>query len=653
VKRWEDDATVWTGPFYGDHAVSYAPEVETAPAAGRIITCVDVLDWDGDGGRDLLLSAWDPCYDGRVFLHRQIGENADGTPRLGAQEVVDNVRGYVTSFADGETFHLVSASRMRQTIHFHPNIGTRREPRFADPVVLELDADWVKGNEYFHMARVHDMDGDGRPELIVGTDNWDDYWPNGLEWNDEGYRAYDDAGRWLGGPLRGYVYAFKIEGPLDNPRLGKGRPLMSGDVPLEVYGQLGPALGSFDGGETTSIVCGEFWNILHIADRIEGHRFDRTRLVRTLQGTTLELDQCIHMPCIVDWNGNGRPDVLVGAEDGYVTFFRNTGETVDGDPAFEHAGRVETTHPVVHAGVLPCPAAADFTGNGRPDLVVGNSTGELLFYENRGPDNAPALAREVMLHAGGAPVRIAAGPTGSIQGPSEKMFGYSCPTVADWSGTGRLDLLVGDITGYQSLYRNTGGTPPAFAAPQRLEFEGRPLKTVWRVRPAVTNWLQGGPLHYLTLDEDGVLSDYRRLGEAELGDKRYLRWEDGTPIRFTEDVGGGRGRAKLCVSDWTMSGRLDLIVGTHARASVPPGPGGMPRHTTGQAGIFYLANVGSNAEPVFAAPRPFSFRGETIAMAMHVASPEAVDWTGDGAPGLLVGVEDGSIVWLPRKDLSW
>ncbi|WP_367718797.1 VCBS repeat-containing protein [Nitratireductor sp. GISD-1A_MAKvit] len=653
MKRWEDDATVWKGPFYGDQALGYAPEVESAPVAGRIITCVDVVDWDGDGGRDLLLSAWDPCYDGRVFLRREIGRNADGTPRLGEQEVVENVRGYVTSVKDGDSFHLVSASRMRQTIHVHPNIGSRQHPEFADPIVLELDAEWVKGNEYFHMVRFHDIDGDGRPELIVGTDYWDDYWPNGLEWNDEGYRGYDPANRWLGGPLRGYVYAFKVEGPLSNPRLGKGRPLMSGDVPLEVYGQLAPALASFDDGKTTSIVCGEFWNILHIANQVEGHQFDRTRLLRSPCGNTLELDQCIHMPCIVDWDGDGRPDILVGAEDGYVTFLRNTGETIDGDPVFEHAGRVETTRPIVHAGVLPCPVAADFTGTGRIDLVVGNSTGELLYYEMTGAPEAPALSRETMLEADGKPIRIAAGPTGSIQGPSEKMFGYSCPTAADWSGTGRLDILVGDVTGYQTLYRNLGGSPPKLAAPQRLSFEGKPLKTVWRVRPAVTDWLQGNGLHYLTLDEEGVLSDYRKLGETELGDKRHLHWEDGTPMRFTEDVGGGRGRVKLCVCDWTMSGRLDLIVGTHARASVPPGPGGMPRHTTGQAGIFYLENVGTASEPVFAHPKPFSFRGETIAMAMHVAAPEAVDLTGTGLPGLLVGVEDGSLVWLPREELSW
>ena len=40
-------------------------------------------------------------------------------------------------------------------------------------------------------------------------------------------------------------------------------------------------------------------------------------------------------------------------------------------------------------------------------------------------------------------------------------------------------------------------------------------------------------------------------------------------------------------------------------------------------------------------------------MGMHVASPEAVDWTGSGKLGLIVGIEDGSMVWLDREDLDW
>lgn len=651
VTRWEDDATVWSGPSYSDDALQCRTGVASAPVGGRIITCVDVVDWSGTGTRDLLLSAWDACYDGRVLLFRQQGENPDGTPILGGQSYVEGVRGFVTAVPDGDVFHLVSTSRLRSEVYLFPNIGKKGAPKFGSPVVLHLDADWVKGNEYLHVARFADLDGDGVPELIVGTDHWDEYWPNGLEWNDEGYRAYDAADRWLGGPLRGYAYSFKNVGTPAAPVLEKGKPLMTKDGPLEVYGQLSPAFGEFEEG-CMSLVAGEFWNVLHLSNQTGSGLFGQSKLVEGIRGADLELDHCINIPCVTDWDGDGRLDILVGAEDGYVSFLRNVS---DEGPRFQHEGRIETSSPLIHAGVLPSPTAYDFTGNGQADLVVGNSAGELMFFAHHGDDPVASLEREELLTAGGEKIRIAAGLTGSIQGPSEKMFGYTCPTVADWCATGLGDLLVSDVTGYHRLYRNLGGaqTPPQFAAPELLHHNGAPLKTVWRVRPAVTDW-GTTQLHYVALDEEGVLSDWTRLSDTELGEKRHLTWQDGRAIRFTVDVGGGRGRVKLCLCEWEEPGRIDLIFGTHARACVPDDPkSGAPRNTTGQAGIFFARNVGTAEAPCFAPPVAMRHKGQTIAMAMHVASPEAVDWAGQGVLDLVVGVEDGSLVWLKREHLEW
>ena len=654
VKRWEDDAIVWQGPSYASAALRYDPNVVQAAVAGRIITCVEVVDWSGNGGRDLLISSWDACYDGAVVLRRQIGTNADGTPLLGAEQSVAGVRGYVTTVQDADVFHLISASRMRPVLHFHRNIGSPGAPEFADPKLIELDADWQRDNEYLHVARFADL-GTGRGlELFVGTDFWDDYWPNGLEWNDAGYRGYDAAGRWLGGPLRGFLYAFPVMGDLSDPIIGVGRRVMAGENPVEVYGQLAPAFGDFRGTERLDLVAGEFWNLLQIALADEAGDFGVQSVLSAQDGGTLELDHCIHLPCVTDWDGDGRLDILVGAEDGYITWLRNNGMGPnDVFPNFKNMGRVQCREPLIHASVLPCPAAHDFTGDGRPDLIVGNCTGELLFYPNTGSSETHTLGKEVKLTAGGSEFLISAGLTGSIQGPSEKMFGYSCPTIADWSGDGRADVLLSDVLGRHLLLRNEGGVPPRFDAPQELTLDGKPMRTVWRVRPSVVDWLGDGVLHYVALDAAGLLTDYRRVSDTELSDPTHLCWQDGSPISFTPDVGGGRGRVKLVICDWTGTGRLDLIVGTNARTCLPPGKTGAPRHTTKQAGIHYIPNIGSNAAPVFGTPTPFRWRGEVIAMGMHVASPEAVDWTGSGKLGLIVGVEDGSIVWLDRKDLEW
>ncbi len=652
-KRWEDVTPIWKGPNYDDLALRYAASVQKGFLSGGLITCIDVVDWSGQSTRDLLLSSWDACYGGQTLLRRETGRNTDGTPALSPPKVLEGITGYVTSVPDENTFHLLSASRLRRTLYFYQNVGICGDPQFGAPVELGLDCDWVKSErEIIHLARFVDIDGDGEKELVVGTDYWDDYWPNGIEWNEHGYRGFDAADRWLGGPLRGFVYVFKNSGSLREPVLTRGVPLRSNDIPIEVYGQLAPTFGDFRGMGECDLVCGEFQDILHFLPNEGGGKFgDPTLLADSTGDATLA--HCIHFPCAVDWNGNGKTDLLVGSEDGYISLLKNVG-SASPYPVFKSPARLETEHPALHASVLPVPAAHDWNGNGLPDLVVGNSGGELLFYRNIGEPGRPEFDREVMLTAGGAPIRVMAGPTGSIQGPSESKFGYTCPTVADWSQDGHPDILMSDITGYHRLYKNMGGEyPPKFDAAQPLNFNGAWLKTVWRVRPAVVDWLGNGQLSYVTLDERGMLATYGRDDDINLADKRTLHWENGRAIEFTEDIGGGLGRIKLCACDWTGDGRLDLIIGTHGRASVPPGPDGMPRHTTHQAAVLLLENIGSNSAPTFAPPTAICYKHEPIAAGMHACSPEAF-FNGQGEePDLLLGVEDGSIVLFPRADLSW
>jgi hypothetical protein len=158
--------------------LSYHPSVRFAAVSGRIGTSVEVVDWTGTGTRDLLLSARGASGDGHVSLRRQIGNNLDGTPILDAEETVDGVRGYVTAVPDGNIFHLVSTSPSRNQVYLYPNTGRMGDPEFGEAVLLELNADWVKGNENIHSARFHDIDNDGNLELIVGTGFWEYYWHN-------------------------------------------------------------------------------------------------------------------------------------------------------------------------------------------------------------------------------------------------------------------------------------------------------------------------------------------------------------------------------------------------------------------------------------------------------------------------------------------
>jgi hypothetical protein len=654
VKRWEDIIPLWDGPSYSGRALTYHSSVFRAPLAGRLIVCVDVVDWDGDGGTDLLVSCWDTCYEGGLYLFEDTGRDADGTPCLGSARRIEGVTGYVTVVSDGDSFHLLSTSRVRPELHLYINSGTVGAPRFGAPMVLPIEADWLHAGEFLHLARFVDIDNDGRQELLVGTDYWGEYWPANLEWNERGYQPYGAQGEWLGGPLRGHLYLFRNDGDVTRPKLSRGVPVRANGAAIETYGKLAPAFGRFRNPKSVDLVCGDFLDRLHFSPNDGKGGFGDVSLLPASDAKPIRLEHCIHFPVAVDWDRDGREDLLVGAEDGYVSWLRHDGFSSDGRPTFRPPIRLRSIARSLHGGVLPVPAVHDWNGDGRQDLLVGNSAGEILFYPNLGRPGAPEFGEEVKCRAGGETIRIMAGPTGSIQGPSEEKFAYTCPTIADWDGDGLPDLLLSDITGGHYFYRNAGsGTPPSFERPVALEFEGRPLRTVWRVRPAVVDWLGNGALSYVCLDEEGRLVCFKRHSDRELTQKRLLLSVDGKAMTFTEDSGGGRGRIKMCVCDWTGDGRYDILFGTHSRASVPPGPSGAPRNTTRQAGVFLLENLGSNAEPFFATPRALCYQGAPIRLGMHSCAPEAVRWGGSDSPDLLVGAEDGSLLWFPRSDLTW
>jgi hypothetical protein len=108
-------------------------------------------------------------------------------------------------------------------------------------------------------------------------------------------------------------------------------------------------------------------------------------------------------PCVADWDGDGRPDLLVGAGDGSVTFFRNGGE---GKAVALEDGRVlvpplgKDNAGTNRSGMRAKVCVADWNGDGRPDLLVGDFApgeagtchGWVWYYRRRAAD-PPATAK--------------------------------------------------------------------------------------------------------------------------------------------------------------------------------------------------------------------------------------------------------------------
>ena len=149
----------------------------------------------------------------------------------------------------------------------------------------------------------------------------------------------------------------------------------------------------------------------------------------------LHMDLCMIQPRVASFHADGRPSLVVAEEDGTVSLLANTAPRGQ-EPVFAAPHHLQQVDPYVKSGVLSRPVAVDWNGDGKLDLLSGNSAGYIQFFENTGTTAEPIFADRGYLTAGGKVIRRIAGPNGSVQGPAEEKWGYSNPSVADWDMDG-------------------------------------------------------------------------------------------------------------------------------------------------------------------------------------------------------------------------
>jgi len=145
-------------------------------------------------------------------------------------------------------------------------------------------------------------------------------------------------------------------------------------------------------------------------------------------------------PHVVDYDNDGRRDLVVGALDGLVCLFINEGADTSPDYramtfAQEDGGNMDV--PTGRAS----PVVADLDDDGKKDLLTGDTAGQLLFYANRGTDAAPSFAGFEHVESNGVPIDL----PGSLR---------SRPFLGDWPGGGAHDVLIGAGDGLVRLYRD-------------------------------------------------------------------------------------------------------------------------------------------------------------------------------------------------------
>lgn len=599
------------------------------------------VDYDGDGLMDIIMTCPDTPHKG-IYYFKNIGTKNE--PLFDAP----------VKLAD-KTFKNVQASYVDDKLYvFRPGFVY---PTFKDDIFtksVKIVPDTMPGHDF---ARVRsnmwsyvDYDNDGDLDIIVGVDNWGDYgWDN----------AYNEKGEWTNGPLRGYIYLLENH---NGKYINRGR-IKAGNKDLETFGAPGSNMADFDGDGKKDIITGEFLDKLTWFKNIgskKAPKFAEGRVLVNEKGDTIRMHVEMITPVAVDFNGDGHIDLLVGDEDGRVAFLKNTGRVKKNMPIFEDPIYLKQKALYVKFGALSTPCSVDWDGDGNPDIIAGNSAGNICFIKNITGNGDPEWAEPMLLQVDGKDIHIIAGKNGSIQGPAEEKWGYTTLSVADWDGDGKSDIIVNSIWGEIIWYKNTGnltqlegpykvkvdwGTEPTpkpswnWWNPEKTD-----LVTQWRTTPVAIDWNKDGLMDLIVLDQEGYLCYYERFeknGElwlkpgkrifksvdmSKYDHNNNLAPADGNPLQLNVGIAGKSGRRKICFVDWDNDGDLDLIVNS--------------RNAT------WFENVREEDGNVY-----FMNKGEIsdIRLAGHDTSPTPVDWDHDSVFDILVGGEDGHFYLLKNN----
>jgi hypothetical protein len=514
---------------------------------------------------------------------------------------------------------------------------------------------------------VADWDGDGLPDLLLGG-------------------------------ARGHVLLYPNRGTRTRPDFPSARLLFTADgMPLDVGFSSAPLAVDWDGDGITDLLCGAERNrilFFHNAGTNRNPQLVNRGFVLA-DGKPLALPvepvpksppgvyELDYFPTLdaVDWNGDGRLDLLCG---GYVTgriyFYENVGRSPDGTPRLAFRGPLEADGRPLNVGDWAAsPCVADFDGDGDLDLITGNmpltagggdatDTEHLLrYYENIGTRTQPRLVERPFPKQGSFPYAALAAPravdlngdglldlvvsagenvylwynVGTRRQPrfavqNKPLPGYGgsdpLPTFGlqflDWDGDGRTDILSG-----LTIYRNAGDgryqPEPLLPPGNRIEHPA-PRGDGWTFTQLAD--LDGdGRLDLLYGTHEGHIWLHRNLGGKparfdEAG--RQLRTVDGQPIRVGPvpgqkmdfDVLQGA-RTTFTVADFDGDGLPDLVVGD----------------TYGK--VRHYRNVGTRQEPRFAA-------GVEIGDLKIRMVPYAVDWDGDDRVDVIGSAASGEVVFF-------
>ncbi len=326
------------------------PFPEAAPVLTSGYNAPALGDVTGNGLPDLVLGVIGGAYSPRTTSVENlllVAQTARGTFEVTTRRLIPTVD--VGSEAmptladidgDGDLDLLVGnkispSTDTTGTITWFENTGTRAAPAFVERGALSMQS------EFHYAPSVADLDADGLPDLVLGT------WRDRVQW-------------------------WRNTGTRSAPTFAVADTAL---ITLTRGSNTTPTLADLDGDGDFDMIVGEASGQINLYTNTGSRTAPRFELV---SDTYLDIDVGRRSaPVLADLRGDGKPDLLIGSEDGGVQRWRNVSDAT--------GIRFERAEPLaINTGTFSTIAAGDLDGDGDLDVIIGTASGGLLYFENAG-----------------------------------------------------------------------------------------------------------------------------------------------------------------------------------------------------------------------------------------------------------------------------